>query len=407
MQTMKQLIAAVAAAGVVAALPVLHAQERLGSGAPTQAAKGAGWTLTPTVGVSESYDDNVSLFGNGTTSPTDDYVSTVFPGADLSYTGRHTRLDVGYGGSFLNYRTFSALNRWDQRAHAEVKREETARLAWFANTSAAMLPSTDLIDFGGIPYRRVGAESYDTRGGISYVLGRRDTITTSLGYQDVAFQNSETFRDFLRGGHILESLTGYRRAVNQRLSAGVDYSFRRASVLGDSEQFNISTIEAAGDYQLSRAWSLSAGLGVVHLQANALADARSGPAMRLTLERHQEGRGFHVGYLRSYIPAFGFGGTTQNQELGVGFSTPLFHSRHFYTDQSVVFRDDSPLSGSLDQLPLRSLRTYSIVGWEPQRWVRFEGFYSRTQQSSLRPGGDVERNRVGFQIVTSKPMRMQ
>ena len=58
-------------------------------------------------------------------------------------------------------------------------------------------------------------------------------------------------------------------------------------------------------------------------------------------------------------------------------------------------------------LPLRSLLVYSIVGWEPQRWVRIEGFYARAQQSTLRPGGDVNRNRVGVQIVTSKPMRMQ
>ena len=130
-------------AGVLA-LPVLHAQERIGGSAPTDGAKSPGWTLTPTVGVSESYDDNVSLLGEGTASPTDDYVSTVFPGADLSYGGRHTRLDMGYTGSFLNYRTFSALNRWDQRAHVELKRDESARLSWFANAGAAMMPSTDL-----------------------------------------------------------------------------------------------------------------------------------------------------------------------------------------------------------------------------------------------------------------------
>jgi len=39
--------------------------------------------------------------------------------------------------------------------------------------------------------------------------------------------------------------------------------------------------------------------------------------------------------------------------------------------------------------------------------VRIEAFYARVQQSTLRPGGDVDRNRVGIQIVTSKPMRMQ
>ncbi len=403
---MKQFIFALALAGLTA-LSVLHAQERIGSGAPSEAPKGPGWTFTPTVGVSETYDDNVSLLGEGTTAPTDDYVSSVFPGAELSYGGRHTRFDTGYSGSFLNYRTFSELNRWDQHARVDLKRQESARLAWFANGNAAMLPSTDLIDFGGIPYRRVGARTYDARGGFSYALGRRDSISSSLSYQDVSFQNSEAFRAFLRGGHIAESLTAYRHTLTPRLSAGVDYSFRRASVLGDEAQFNISTIEAAADYALSPVWSMTAGAGAVHLQANALSAARTGPAVRFSLDRHQEGRVFHVGYLRSYIPAFGFGGTVQNQELGVGFRTPLFHSRHFYTEHSLVFRDDSPLTPLLDQLPLRSLRTYSIVGWAPQGWVRLEAFYARVQQSTLRDGGQVDRNRVGFQIVTSKPMRMQ
>jgi hypothetical protein len=47
------------------------------------------------------------------------------------------------------------------------------------------------------------------------------------------------------------------------------------------------------------------------------------------------------------------------------------------------------------------------VGWAAQRWVRLEAFYARAQQSTLRPGGQVDRNRIGFQIVTSKPMRVQ
>jgi hypothetical protein len=39
--------------------------------------------------------------------------------------------------------------------------------------------------------------------------------------------------------------------------------------------------------------------------------------------------------------------------------------------------------------------------------VRIEGFYTRVQQTSLHVGGQLYRNRVGFQIVTSKPMRVQ
>ena len=56
----------------------------------------------------------------------------------------------------------------------------------------------------------------------------------------------------------------------------------------------------------------------------------------------------------------------------------------------LVFRDNQPLTNTLEQLPLRSLRTNSTFGWQPQRWVRVEGFYSRLQQSSHAPRRPAE-----------------
>ena len=41
---------------------------------------------------------------------------------------------------------------------------------WFGHATAALLPSTDLIELGGIPYRKTGAKTVDGRGGIEYAL---------------------------------------------------------------------------------------------------------------------------------------------------------------------------------------------------------------------------------------------
>jgi hypothetical protein len=385
----------------------LSAQEKLGSGAPA-ADHRAGWTFTPTLGFAEAYDDNVSLFGRNTAEgQRNDYISTIFPAADLHYGGKHTMFDVGYTGSFLDYRTLSILNRWDQRARFELRRQETARLKWSGRAAAAMIPTTDLVELGGIPFRHMGARTADGRAGVEYTLSATDSILHTLSYQLVDFDRSADVRANLRGGRVFESSDAWRHKFNGRLAVGMDYSFRRASVIGDLEPFYLHTTEAAVDYELSPLWGFSGGAGVVYLQDTALTAARTGPAWRASLERHAGGRSFHVGYIRSYIPSFGFGGTIQNQEVGVGFRTPIFGSRRFYTDNSAVFRDNQPLTATGEQLPLRSLRTYSIIGWEPQPWVRFEAFYARVQQSSLRAGGRLDRNRVGFQIVTSKPMRMQ
>jgi hypothetical protein len=406
MKSYARIIGVLGALGLSTLAPA-HAQERLGS---TEAAPSyrAGWTFTPTVGFAEVYDDNISLFGvNTAEGQNDDYISSVFPSADLHYIGRHTRLGLGYTGSILNYQTFTVLNRFDQRADVDLRRQETARLSWFARANGAMLPTTDAIELGGIPFRHTGATTLEGRGGMTYAFSARDSISAALNYQRIKFDRPVDVTASLRGGDVIESMAAWRHKIDSRLAMGTDYSYRQALVTGDLETFNIHTAEAAVDYDLSQSWSFNGAGGIVYLQPTATTLATADPAWRLTLNWHRSLMTFHVGYLHSFIPSFGFGGTVRNDEIGTGFHTPLFGSRHFYTDQSVVYRDNEPLTSITEQLPLRSLRTYSIIGWTPQPWVRIEGFYARVQQTSRQVGGELFRNRFGFQIVTSKPMRVQ
>jgi hypothetical protein len=201
------------------------------------------------------------------------------------------------------------------------------------------------------------------------------------------------------------------------VALGANYSFRRAVITGGVEPFDFHTTEAAVDYELSRLWSFKGSAGAVYLQPTSLTAGRLGPAGSASLNRTGARTTFHVGYLRTFIPSFGFGGTVESQDVGVSVRTPVFQARRLYTSWSAIFRDNQPLAGNgviadpetgvVEQLPLRSLRMHTILGWEPQPWVRLEVFYSLVQQTSLRAGGYLDRNRVGFQIVTSKPMRMQ
>jgi hypothetical protein len=399
---------AVVAALIVLASPALRAPERMDSSAPAESYR-PGWTFTPTFGVAETYDDNISLFGRNTAEAlNNDVVTTYFPQADLHYSGRRTQFGSSYSGGFLDYRTFDALNRWDQRVHVELTRQESARVRWFANGNAAWLPTTDLIDLGGIPFQNTGARALDGRFGVEYIASNRDAFTTSANLQDVAFDRTEqNFGAALVGGRMISTLSTWRHRLDERLALGADYSYRIARMTGDLETFDLHVVQAAADYALSPEWSVSAGGGVVYLPATLTAAARTGPAYYASVERHREGRTLHAGYERSYLPAFGIGGVVEYQEARLGFMTPLFHSRHFYNDTGAVFRNDDPLTDQFVQLPLRSLRAYTLFGWAPQPWVHIEGFYARTAQTSLLPGGRLDRNRIGFQIVTSRPMRIE
>jgi len=395
------------AAIVLTAAAAPKAQQPVGS--PMQTVNYAsGWTFTPMMGFGETYDDNISLFGvSSGASASDDFVQEWQPGADLHFGGKHTDFGAGYSGTFLNYQTFSTLNRWSQHGHVVFKRQESARLKWTGHANVLAVPSTDFVDVGGVPFRRTGAVTSDGRAAVDYTFGARDSLIVQGGFQTVHFEEPLTVDNILHGGRVFEGSGGWRHRLDSRVSIGSDYTFRRALVVGSIDPFILHSVEAGADYELSPSWTINGSAGIVYLVENAIDDARLGPALRFSAERHREARTLRAEYIRSYMPSFGFGGTVRDQEASLSFRTPLFGSRRIYTEQRVLYRDDVPLTSAFQQLPLRSLRTHSMLGWAPQTWMHLEVFYSRTQQTNHLALGQLYRNRIGFQVVTSKPMRVQ
>jgi hypothetical protein len=400
-------LAALTCAMVCALASPAAAQGAVGAALPGAEPR-PGWTLTPRFAFTSTYDDNITLFGQGSAEEqNDDYISSYAPELDLSFRGRRTRLSAGYSGSFLNYQTFSIFDRWQQRGSVDVRRDESQRLQWFGHASAAKSPSTETVDLGGIPFSHTGATMIESRAGVVYRFDMRDSISTSVQYQDVEFERPNEVREFLRGGHVMSLSSGYRRALNERIGIGVNYAFRQSFVSQDTEEFNIHSTHAAFDYDMSAAWSLRGGAGVTYLAATGSTPPQTGPSFQGSALWRGRTSTLQILYDRSFMASFGFGGTVRSQDVAVSYRAALFRSRRFYTDQSLIFRDSTPLIEQSGTLALRSLRTNSVLGWTPESWVRLELFYSRTQQTSLRPGGRLDRNRVGFQIVTTKPMRMQ
>jgi hypothetical protein len=397
-----------AAIAITAAVAGVRAQQESVVSSGYQANSAPGWTFTPSVAVGETYDDNVSLFDvHLAPGENNDTVTSLSPSGNLTFLGAHTQFNAGYNGSLLAYRTFDTLDRWAQRGEISLKRQESARLLWNAQANAEAMPTTDAVLFGGLPYRRTGVKTLDARSLVEYRFSARDGIAGSAGYQIVSFDRPETVPGFLQGGHAIDASLTWRHELNGRLSVGGDYGIRRAAVVDDTVPVILHTVEGAVNYELTPSWSMSALGGVVFLRANAESDAQTGPAVRIAFTHHRNSLALRTWYQRAFTPSFAFGGTVKSQEAGLGFHSPLFHSRRWYTDQSAYFRDDEPLSNIKEQLPLRSFRTYSTIGWQPQQWVRVEGFYARSQQSSLRVGGLIYRNRIGIQVITSKPVRIQ
>src|SRR5882672_7374413 len=74
----------------------------------------AGWTLTPTLVVGSSWDDNVLVRGKGDSAP-GDVLSVLNPRATLDFNGARGQLSASYDGAALFYRDLNQLNSLDQR----------------------------------------------------------------------------------------------------------------------------------------------------------------------------------------------------------------------------------------------------------------------------------------------------
>ena len=78
---------------------------------------------------------------------------------------------------------------------------------WGGRAAIAAVPTTDLVDLGGIPYRHTGAKTAEARGGVRLRAQREELGSQFPNYQVVSFDRPEEVSAFLRGGRVFESMT--------------------------------------------------------------------------------------------------------------------------------------------------------------------------------------------------------
>jgi len=370
-----------------------------------------GWIFTPSISFGGTWDDNVLLVNPGTNPPAD-YGSPITPAASLDYTGKYTRFSSGYSGSFVRYMTLTELNSLQQSLRATVERRANGRLTFFGQESYTAAPTTDVLQLAGVPFYRIGSRSNAATGGIQAALSKHVTLRSSYTLRTVDFETNVFTSNQLQGGHAHDITTSVDYAISRRFTVGGEYEFSRAIVNGETiagvpgpeDKFNMRTATATAQYQVAEGTTISGGFGVAILGAGLTHEARTGPEWRAGLS-HKTGRGVvSASYLRSYIPSFGFGGTFQNEQWGANIRMPIGHTRA-YVDGGFSWLNNDPLD--TDQPSLQTKWMTATAGYYLARWLSAEGFFGRTQQDSQRPGGQLQRNQVGFQIVAAKPVKLR
>lgn len=363
---------------------------------------GAGWSVTPSLSYSGGWDDNVLVTGEGDARAAD-FLNTVNPRATVNFNGRRGQLSGSYDGAFLLYRELSTLNSFDQRGSMFAQRLLSPHVALFARSSLAKVPTTELAAFVGIPFLRTGSRIIDTHGGVDVSLTKRTSMIVSYDFEWVAFDQNPATSVNLQGGHSQGASASIRHAMDARLTLTGDYNLTHALVVAVNQVFDIQNWWAGAEYKVSELTRVFGAAGVSRLGVTELSEARIGPALRAGLVRNFRTASARVEYSRSFVPAYGFGGTMQNEEFSAHLQVPL--ARRLVASTGVSWRRNDPLS-EID-LPLRSFWLEGSVGYAATPMVRIEGFYSATNQNIDRPGGQSERHRFGFQVVTAKPMRIR
>jgi hypothetical protein len=358
-----------------------------------------GWTLTPSMVVQTAWDDNVLFRANGVAQS--DLVNVLNPRATLDFMSHRSQVDLLYDGGFLLYRDNSTLDGYFQHANVSARRLVTPHVAIFVNDSAALVPTTQIVELVAVPFVNTGSQLDTLHTGVEAALSKYTSIIVAYDFQWVQFDRGEVFSEFLRGGHSNGGTATLKHALNATTSLTAQYNLQHALVLGGT--FDVQNGDVGVERRLSEQTSLYGAVGISRLAVSDFGPARTGPAVRAGLSQHYQRAAVTLSYSRSFVPAFGFGGSYQDEELGGHVTMPI--ARRWSVQSSVAWRRNDPLT--TNDLALRSFWVEGTVDYAVQPWVHIEVFYAGSHQTIDRPGGDVGRNRIGFQVVTVKPVRIR
>jgi len=392
---------AVSLALVIAAASAAAGQQGYLAPIATAVAVPPGWSLTPSLGLSQTYDDNVTLQGSANT--VGEFVNVVSPAASLNYTGQRGQLSAGYSGSFLFYRSSTSLDSYEQSGTLGARRRLSSRTSVFINGGIFVAPTTELVQLTAVPYLRVGSRTEDVRAGVESAISKRLSIVVDVHAQGVHFDNTAALTGLLLAGSSVGGDISLHERLTEKMTLTGDYNGTRAEIGDRQDTLVVQNAMVGVERLLTKTTRISGAVGVARLDAPLFGPPKTGPSYRFAVSRELGRSAVDLLFSQSYVPSWSFGGTTQNDEVTLRLRVPL--ARRFYTQSLVSWRKDDPL---VELTPgLKSLWVQATVGYTARSWMRIEGYYLGTQQTFVTNDALLHHNQIGFQVSASKPVRLR
>jgi len=362
-----------------------------------------GWSFTPGVTLGTVFDSNVALASApaDTRTTQSDRVLLAQPFAHLEYFSPRTEFSSGYQGYVRRYAEVGQLNGFDQRLNVSARRLVTRRVTFSAQDSFADVPTTDEVELNGLPFSRVGARMNAASASLDTRLTKYTDLSVRYENTWVKFDRAEAY---LTGGWVNGGRAELSHHLNDRLSAGAEYGVRFADLNEGTHQLTFQDAGGTLHYVVGSATKFSLAGGLSHLNDRSLLQTHTGPYVRMGLTHAVQRATVGASFERSFVPSFGFGGSNQTQEIRGFVRMPLDKNR-LYVQGSAAWRRSDPFV--VNELELDTIWIRSTLGYSATRWLRVEGFHAFTRQDSQVTGGEINRQRLGVQVVISQPMRIQ
>ena len=372
-------------------------------GSDFQSWRTPGWSFTPGITIGSVYDSNIALASApaDTRTTQSDQLIEVEPFGQLEYFSPRTEFSSGYRGYLRRYQDFDQLNGFDQQVHASVRRLMTRRLTFFAHNNYADVPTTDDVQLNGVTFRRMGSKMNSAEAGIQARLTKYTDLSVQYENTWIKFDRPELF---LTDGWVNGVHSELSRRLNDRLSVGGEYAMRFANLNEGTHQVLFQDAGGVLHYHVASGTTLSLSGGVSHLNDRLVLVTRTGPYIRAGITQEVERATIGANFERMYVPSFSFGGSTQSQEIRGFVRMPLDKNR-LYVQESAAWRRNDPFIAN--ELQLDTIWIRSTLGYSATRWMRVEGFHAFTRQDSIVTGGEINRHRIGAQVVISQPVRIQ
>lgn len=357
-------------------------------------------TLTPSLTISEEFDDNILLNNDDKRW---DLITSFTPGITLEAERATYRVAAGYSFTADLYARHETLNRaFDhQNFYLDLLYRATPRLTLTLSDTLTYSTGTNLISPDGVSVGRDQAWSNGLSGSLAYALDPR--TTAHLGG---AWTVQRYDRDELVDSDAYRADVGLERALTARFTAGLGYQFG-AFHFDQDPDITTHTPALSLRYRLSE--TLTAAVrGGPTFELNG--ETHVTPAVTAALTQRFAWGSASVDFVQAVGTAGGLGGTTVNRSAGL-FVQVLTLARGLVVDAgpryAMIESRDDRIDVNGFTIPVRAV--YQFTPWLALV-AAYRFFHQRSDSTLTTPTGtalatDVDQNRVSLGLRVGWPIR--